>query len=85
MGRDMRMIGRIVPIGLGGIVPFLGRDRHDDLLITVWTSGDQGLRLALNRGQAMVRVAFAPDGRTLQTHDHRKDERYAEPYLQSRN
>lgn len=85
MGRDMRMIGRIVPIGLAGIVPFLGRDRHDDLLITVRISGDQGLTLALNRGQAMVRMAFAPDGRTLQTHDHREDERDAEPYLQSRN
>ncbi len=79
------MIGRIMTIRLAGIVPFLGRDRHDDLLITVWTSGDRGVRLALNRSQAMVRVAFTPDGRTLQTDDHRKDERDAEPYLQSWN
>ncbi|WP_233021955.1 hypothetical protein [Rhodopseudomonas boonkerdii] len=79
------MIGRIMTIRLADIVLYVRRDRHDDLLITVRISGDQDLRLALNRGQAMVRMAFAPDGRTLQTDDHREDERDAEPYLQSRN
>ncbi|MCX7320898.1 MAG: hypothetical protein NT113_15885 [Hyphomicrobiales bacterium] len=79
------MIGRIVTIRLADILLAVRRDRHDDLLITVRTSGDLGLRLALNRGQAMVRVIFAPDGRTLQTYDHREDERDAEPYLQSWN